>query len=258
MLAEIIDEYLLKREIEEAKEFEERLDSTGAVKFYPSSVGQCSRKIAYQMVGTPSQPLPARVLRILDNGTSMHSRYELLFAEMGILLASEVKISEESEDKAIAEFCRKYHISGRTDAIIRVDDEVYIVELKSASNNSFSRIRDSGEPKKEHYQQIQLYMHILGIHRGIILMENKDTQEIWEFPVHYDPEMATHILKTINMINESVANYMASVELGNYERPYIQLEHLFPDREYDKTSFECRYCDFRSICWQTNQQGLYA
>lgn len=225
MLTKLLNDFLEERQKQQNAEREEKskaLREAGKFKFYPSSIAKCRREIVYQMLGYPKQDIPTRVLRIFDNGDSMHERYQNWFAEMGILISPELPLKNE-------ELC----ISGRTDALIRINDELVLVELKSANDRSFGWMVKKNEPKEDYVMQLQLYLHLTGIDKGIILIENKNDQTILEFPIAYDKEMSNEL---INKIKYCV-DHAKSNEI--------------PERDYTKSTFQCKYCDYAEMCWSS-------
>jgi hypothetical protein len=224
-LTEMLNNHLLdkkKKNDEERAEIEARRRESKEFKFYPSSIGKCPREIVYAMLGYPRPEIPSRVLRIFDNGDSMHERYQNWFAEMGILISPELPIKDD-----------ELGISGRTDALIRLNDELILVELKSSNANQFERMQKAGAPREEFSQQLQLYLHLTGIKKGIILIENKNDQSILEFEEEYDNTMANELVRKIRSCIHHAK------------------EGTLPDRPFNKSSFECRYCDFNTECWST-------
>lgn len=227
-------------------------------KFYPSSVGDCKRKIAYQMMGYPGKPKEGRTALILANGDSFHERMEALFDEMGILIAPELKLKSEA-----------LKISGRSDAIVwnflkssgapvegdkeitleaptydedgletgtqvvyqGLASDVLIVELKSAKENSYEKYTPKTKPQKKHELQLQLYFHLTGIPQGLVYYENKNNQQQKYFYVEQDDNTIEQILSDIEF---NVEHYNAGT---------------LPEREFEPTSFECLYCDFNEICY---------
>lgn len=228
-------------------------------KFYPSSVGKCLRAIVYQMQGYESKGMEGRILLILENGTYFHERIEKLFGATGTLIVPELPIRRP-----------ELRLSGRSDAVIKnilphtpseniiklhaevlkpdntepelelvyegPDNDVILVELKSISDSGFNYL--SKGAKEAHIMQLQLYMHLTGIKQGCLLYENKNNQEMKEFFIGYDPVMSQKIIEKIIAANKHVDDV------------------TLPEREYQRTDFECRYCDFREICWPV--QNKYA
>lgn len=227
-------------------------------KFYPSSVGNCKRKIAYQMMGYPGKPIPGRNLMIMDNGTYFHERMEDTFNRMGIMIAPELKLKDP-----------ELRISGRSDAIIwnflKKEGEVYpddeviklyqpvkdaegndtdeqelvyeglasdvlIVEFKSIKSKGYNDYVPKTKPQKKHEMQLQLYFYLTGIRQGMVYYENKDTQEQKYFHVTYNQSIIDEIVQDIKFVIEHID------------------QGKLPEREFQPTSFDCRYCDFRDIC----------
>jgi len=198
-------------------------------KFHPSAIGYCSRKITYSMLGYEEEPVDTITQRIFENGHSMHARYEKWFEDMGIQIAPELVLSENSEDPEIARKARELNIDGRTDSLIEVNGERYIVELKSAGQAMFEYHLNKG-PKKHHLQQILMYMYLTGVKKGILLYENKNTQEIREFAIEYDEEIVEDLIKKASVINSYV------------------LEKKLPPKEGTASSWQCKYCNYFNLC----------
>lgn len=188
-------------------------------KFHPSTIGYCERKSVFEMMMLPHAPVSAKIQRVFENGHSFHERFEKMFDEMGILIEAE-KIIESDE------------ISGRTDAWIKINSEDFLVELKSASNFSFEWMQKKNEPKIQHVEQLMLYLHLTDINNGIILVENKDTQDLLEFVVRYDPVIAMELMQRV------------------YRRiEYAQKRIAPPIPEgYTPACSECSYCPFSFYC----------
>lgn len=249
-LVDMIHQFLSE---ENQQRQQERYDEGRIGKFYPSSVGQCRRKIAYQMMGYPGKPIPGRNLLIMDNGTYFHERMEDLFERMGIMIAPELKLKD-----------KELRISGRSDAIVwnfldydmshlpdidkdiqlhqPTDDgeqlvydgpakDVLIVEFKSIKSKGYSDYVPKTKPKKEHEMQLQLYFYLTGVRAGLVYYENKDTQEQKYFYVEYKQEIIDEIISDIKYVIDHID------------------QGKLPEREYQPTSFQCRYCDFKEICY---------
>lgn len=204
--------------------------------FHPSTIGFCSRKIAYIMHEFPAPDLDPRVIRIFENGHSMHERFENWFDSMGIQIAAEVELSPDSPDQAIAERCRELDIRGKTDSLIEIGGEYYLVELKSANDRMFKNFLQ--EPKEQHVEQLQLYMYLSGVHQGFLLYENKNDQSLKEFLIEYDEEMVNRLREKILNVNEHVNN------------------NTLPEREFTRSHWQCKYCDFSGICWYPDSENV--
>ena len=221
-------------------------------KFYPSSAGNCARAIVYQMIGCTPKEKEVKMYFILDNGNYVHSRLEKLFENTGLMIAPELSIRVP-----------ELRISGRSDVIIKnflphtpstnivklykpcregepelvyegPDNDVIIVELKSISDSGFEYVKKKG-PKEAHVLQLQLYMWITGVKQGALLYENKNTQELREYLIPYDPETAQKVIDKVHLVNKCVD------------------DGTLPPKEFDKSDLTCRWCDYFNICWPSKQ-----
>ncbi len=199
-------------------------------KLHPSTIGMCQRKIVFDMLMVPKVMPDDRLMRIFDNGHAMHERYESLFEEMGIQVKNEMKI----------EFGE---ISGHTDAWIKVysiENPMgmdYLVELKSAFSKSFEWMAKNNQPKKEHRDQLMFYLHLVQkmgilINKGIIYVENKDTQDIWEYELEYDSSSGQKL--------EDKANWCISLAKER-KLPPIPPRHT-------PSYYKCAICDYNFYC----------
>jgi len=250
-LIDMLHAYLAEKN---QKEQQKRYEEGRIGKFYPSSVGQCKRKVVYQMMGYPGKPIPGRNLLVLDNGTYFHERMERYFEEMGLLIAPELKLVNEElrisgrSDAIIWNFLKGNRQPPKEDPIITLyrpgkdggpDELVYkgpasdvlIVEFKSIKSRSYHEYLPKTKPKREHEMQLQLYFYLTGIREGLVYYENKDTQEHKYYHVTYNQQLVDEIIADIRFILKHVD------------------EGTLPEREFPPTSFECRYCDYRDICY---------
>ncbi|MEW6769961.1 MAG: PD-(D/E)XK nuclease family protein [Bacillota bacterium] len=164
----------------------------------------------------------------------MHKRYQKHFARMGVLVARELQLNENSPIPRVAILCKRYRIRGRLDFVVR-KDKLYVVEFKSASEKSFLRMVKSG-PYKHYIDQLQLYLFLSGIRDGLILLENKNTQETHEFYYELDSARIRWLCRKMDCINHHVFSLM------------------LPPPEHHRDSFECVYCDYTEACWSSEPE----
>lgn len=186
--------------------------------FYISDAGRCGRAIFFKFKKAPGEEIEPRVLRLFDHGNSIHRLImkPLLAIKEIHVIASEVNIPPQEI------------IKGRADAIISDGKDLYLLDIKSINSLLFKNL---DQPKEEHINQIQLYLHYLDPKKGILLYVNKDTQELKEFEIIYNPKRAQHLLKTLTDLKRKIdSNTIPPRILG------------WPDY------WECRYCQFKEIC----------
>lgn len=159
--------------------------------FYVSELGKSKKAIYESMKNLKKEKYDPRVKRIFDNGDYMHARYFKYFAEMGILIAAEVVAVEND----------LFH--GRLDAIITDGEQNYILDLKSCSNWTFRKLTDA---TPEHKLQLQFYLYYRKIQKGMVLYENKDTQEIKIFEIELDIPLVEKTIEEFRKFKEDIIN----------------------------------------------------
>jgi len=205
MLKEIIDKY-----------YQDKNNERERRRFYISDAGKCPRQIFFKFKKAPRKEMEPRLLRIFDQGDYVHLRLTRDLFSLGIVVASEIDIPPRED------------IGGRADAIVRINNELYLVDLKSINSNILYKME---APKDDHILQVQLYLHFFKLKKGILLYEGKDNSEIKEFPVEYDKKIAEDILSNFKRLKINVDKDLIPQQLSD-----------FPD------NWQCQYCQFREIC----------
>ena len=159
-------------------------------KFYPSILSSpCDRYVYIAFYGMlPTSPIPANVRRIFDCGDYLGYRYSQYFKDMNIWIA---------EEKSV--FLADPPIAGRYDFLIH--HEVYgktVVELKSINDKGFKQL--ISEPKTDHYLQLQIYLNLLNITKGVVQYENKNDQQVKCFEVTKNAEVWEQLLEKCERI----------------------------------------------------------
>lgn len=211
MLKELIDKFYLDREREKKEKGKER------TQFYISEAGKCPRSIFFKFKQAPAREIEAERLRLFEYGNYVHQLILRPLFSLRLVRATEIDISPQEI------------ITGRADAIISLEGEPYVLDIKSISGRM--NLEKMKEPKLEDCYQIQLYLHYFGIKKGILLYLNKDTQEIKEFPITYNNELVKKLLDNFEKLKSKIESNIIPPRLIS-----------FPD------SWQCRYCEFREIC----------
>jgi len=205
MLKELIDKY-----------YQDKQETRDKLKFYVTDAGKCPRQTFFKFKKAPRAKMEPRILRIFDQGDYVHLRLMRDLFSLGIVVASEVHIPPTEG------------ISGRADAIVNLEGELYVVDFKSINS---SILRGMNEPKEENILQLQLYMHFFKIKKGILLYEGKDSLEMKEFLVEYNKDIAEKVLKDFKRLRINLEKDLVPKRLPDY-----------PD------NWQCRYCPFAEIC----------
>lgn len=194
--------------------------------FYITDAGKCPRAVFFKFKKAPAEEMEPRVLMMFDHGDHIHQLImKPLFGVRDIkVVAAEINIPPQEL------------ITGRADAIISDGKELYILDIKSINGQIFKSLV---QPKEEHTNQIQLYLHFFKQKKGILLYVNKDTQELKEFFIDYDSNISQSLLKSLSELKTKIdANIIPS------RIP------VWPD------NWQCQYCQFKEICQMTGEGNV--
>ena len=151
--------------------------------FHPSSLSNPRDRFVWLTYHgyMPSSVLEPTVQRIFQNGNYLEKRVETWFSKLGILMARELPVKFETPP-----------ISGRIDFIIKHEDGIIPIELKSINTSGFGKLL---APKPEHEMQLQMYLNMGNYSRGTVLYENKNDQKIKSFIVKRSEKTWDEILQ---------------------------------------------------------------
>lgn len=110
---------------------------------------------------------------IMENGTKAHERIQEALQKGGLQVESEEWV--RNVDPPIA---------GKLDSKIKWDEKEFLVEIKTCTDEAFERYKKSNNASSYHTLQLLIYMKILKKKHGIILYENKNTQELFAIPLN--------------------------------------------------------------------------
>jgi len=205
MLKELIDKFYLDRQKDREQHH-----------FYITDAGKCGRAIFFKFKNVPREKMEARVLRMFDHGDYIQMQILSILLSLGIVRASEVNIPPQEL------------VSGRADAICTLGNELYVVDFKSMNSMVFKNLQ---EAKAENVNQLQLYLHFFKIPKGILLYVNKDTLELKEFLVNYNPTLVQALLKDLTILKGKLDANIIPQRLPEYPE-----------------NWQCQYCQFKEIC----------
>jgi CRISPR-associated exonuclease Cas4 len=208
----LIDQYLHR---------EKRPKSIG--RYYPSEIGYCMRKVWFSY----KYPMETEkdLIRIFHLGNILHDFIvSVLKSEKNPeveLLETELPFRMNIDD---------FIISGRIDDLVLVkeDNRKFLVEVKSTRS-----VDAITEPVHTHLVQLQLYMHAMGIHDGIILYVEKNNLHSKTFEVKFDEEIAKQAVQRFKTLHEHLKlNKVPEAEAKNNE----------------KIKWMCKYCEYKDRC----------
>ena len=148
------------------------------------------------------------------NGWILHQKYQELFLKYGKVVYYNDNLTTPELDYSHFDDTRLLWFS--PDAILEVEGEKMIVEIKGYKAESFDKMDENGPAPADAHKQVNLYMHLLGLKHGLILVENKNTQELKVWCVEYDKEMVQPYLDRIYHFRTAL--HKAENDLGLPER----------------------------------------
>jgi len=205
MLKELIDKFYIENQRNKEQ-----------THFYITDAGKCPRAVFFRFKNVPRTAVEARIMRIFEHGEHIHRNIFNILYRLRIGVTTEIPIPSQEI------------ISGRADAILCIDNENYVLDIKSMNSMIFRKLL---QPKEENVYQIQLYLHYFGIKKGILLYIDKDQQEIKEFFVDYDETLCKSLLDKFYLLKEKVEANIIPERLKDYRK-----------------NWQCNYCQFKDIC----------
>lgn len=213
MLKELLDQFYLDREKDREQHH-----------FYITDAGKCPRAVFFKFKNVPREKIEPRVLRMFDHGDYMQMQILSILLSLGIVRASEINIPPQEL------------ISGRADAILTLNNQLYVVDFKSMNSMVFKNL---DQPKEDNLNQLQLYLHFFKIPKGILLYINKDTLELKEFLVEYNPAVAQRLLKDLAGLKIKIDSNIVPQRIPGWPEEW-----------------QCQYCQFKEICQIAGERDI--
>lgn len=166
--------------------------------------------------------------RVFEEGNVIHEKWQRLFIRGGYATADKCDHTNYDEEGMM------YFTPDIIATIPEWYDEEFVVEIKSVNTYQFQKMlkHPSG------WKQCQWYMHKKGLKRGIVLCEDKNTQEFKVEVYDYDPKL--------------VAPYVERQEEIVFHHDRVFEEGRMVARPKDATSPSCKRCancHMLDACW---------
>lgn len=166
--------------------------------------------------------------RIFAAGDSIHEKWQRLFIRAGFAKADDCDVTQYDEE---------YKMSYTPDIICQIPefyDGKMVVEIKSVNTYQFKNMVKHPSA----WKQCQWYMHKTGIKKGIVLCEDKNTQEFKLEVYDYDAHL--------------IIPYSERAEQVMYAYDAVYSEHKMVSRTAEAKSSTCKRCDecpMKDACW---------
>lgn len=122
------------------------------------------------------------------HGWHIHEKYQALFLKFGRVVYFNNDLDKPELD--YTHFDEDRFVFFSPDAILEYASHQIVVEIKGYKQETFEKLDEQGDPPKAAWDQCNVYCHILGLKYGLILVENKNTQEMKTWVIKHNAEQA--------------------------------------------------------------------
>jgi CRISPR/Cas system-associated exonuclease Cas4 (RecB family) len=165
-------------------------------------------------------------------GTEAHARIQKVFADTGILVEEERKVITDPDSEFPPIF-------GFADLIIDWQGEEAVGEIKTTTAESYVSKKAKSTPAGYHLLQVLIYMKVLGLNKGFLLYENKNTQQLLIMPVTWNVTNKKLADDAFDWMNKVYKNWQAGT---------------LPKRPFkSERSVVCKTCPFTKHCWEDSE-----
>lgn len=189
---------------------------------------------------------PIGLKRIFSEGDAIHEKWQRLFIRGGLC---------EPLDCDFSRFAEEFDLSYTPDIICAIpedyklesvyDDSVkkipYVVEIKSVNTFTFKKQKYHASGRK----QCQLYMYLTGIHNGIVLCDDKNTQEFKVYKYEYNPT--------------EIAPYISRLERVQEFKDRLLNKNKIVKRHERCSGYNCKMaasCPMHDVCYGRSKEKL--
>lgn len=190
----------------------------------------CTRRQVLSLIYKQAQgeQINVPLKRIFEEGNAIHEKWQRLLIRAGYSDATKLDVTQ---------FNKQFRISFTPDIICRIPefyDGLMVGEIKSVNTFQFQRMVKHPSAHK----QLQFYMHLTGIHKGFVLCEDKNNQEIKVEVYDYDPLAIAEYIERAEEVKLSYKRLMSTKKM--VDRPAAATG---PDSKL------CKNCHMKDACY---------
>lgn len=187
-----------------------------------SEIGGCARALQYATLGYKGEKFSPEQALLFQDGHLHHHHVRSLLAKVGTLSCVEMNVSKKYIHNG-----QKFTLTGTLDCVY----DGIVTDIKSITTFSFVKLHKDFPDNYENYMfQIQMYMDMLNIKKGMFVFKNKNDSELKIVRTNYDPAVVTKALDRVALVHQGVRHKQ------------ITMDKLASD------DWHCRYCRFRLVC----------
>ena len=157
------------------------------------------------------EELPVKALQIFAAGSSIHEKWQNMIEKCSGEKGNSIKLIKNEARS----FSEEYELYFTPDTLAEIDYLPHVVEYKSMNTYAFQAALKSINPHPSARKQIQLYMFLTGIENGVILIEDKNTQEFMTYRVKFNYKEVLPYIDRLIEIKEAKKEFLESGELPN-------------------------------------------
>jgi hypothetical protein len=203
-----------------------------------SEIGHhCERYLWYKFRNSISEQFDGRLYRLFDRGHKEEARFVEELRGIGC------EVHEfDSDGKQFEIVALDGHFRGHADGVALgipgAERTWHLLEFKTASADRFAEVAKSGVEKAQpqHYAQMQVYMHHLGLTRALYLVVSKNDDQLYAERIRYDGAVAEQLMRRAERIIRSPEA---------------------PPRPYERNDYYlCKWCAARDLCWGLGTEAV--
>jgi CRISPR-associated exonuclease Cas4 len=205
--------------------------------YYPSEASKCVRQNYYSYFEKPHYDIETH--KSFSIGNALHT---LTQNALELSQDESIKIDNEVPNLIYYDEANNFEIHGRLDSLItdRKSNKQDVIEIKSIANLRYA-------PVKEHFEQLNYYLHFYQEAEGHLLYINKSKKS------HFDEDYVT--FKEIPNGKQESIRYDEALFQETLKRIRILHEYLirkklpYPEAKMSSDMYwQCDFCPFRQKC----------
>lgn len=174
--------------------------------------------------------------RIFAEGDAIHEKWQRLFIRAGYA---------DYTGCDVTRYDNRYDLQYTPDIMAEIDGTKYVVEIKSVNTMSYKNMEKQNKPHPSGKKQLHLYMFLTGVHNGIVLCEDKNTQEFRANLYEYEEKEIRKYIKRLNQIQVYKNNLTENRKLVKRHEKCV--------------SYGCKMaesCPMREVCYGMDKSRL--
>lgn len=212
-----------------------------------SDIGhECARHVWYVWRNVRRRDFPGRLLRLFDRGHREEPAIEADFDRIGMPIST---AAVGGGQHAFTD--ETGHFRAHLDGIVREGDRRLVIEMKTMSKASFSKLADRGGVRYSHphyYAQIMAQAQVaagrgVGIDAALFFAVCKDNDDLWVEEVGIDAAVQDRVMNRVMAVVGGIAPPPLDCSPGAPPCRWCDFKAICRDHRFDLIERNCRTCD---------------